>query len=150
MIVFINGSFGVGKTTVAELLVERIANSLLFDAEEVGFMLRKIIEPIEWSGDFQNYPMWRSLLIETAKGLRANYNRNLIMPMTIWRADYFTEVLTGLAAFEPELYHFCLTAPGEIMDRYKIKIDATSKSPTEIAQLILQILTTQPDNPLSY
>jgi dephospho-CoA kinase len=31
MIIFINGSFGVGKTTVAEMLVKRISNSLLFD-----------------------------------------------------------------------------------------------------------------------
>ena len=28
MIILINGSFGVGKTTVAELLVKRIPNSL--------------------------------------------------------------------------------------------------------------------------
>jgi deoxyadenosine/deoxycytidine kinase len=31
MILFINGSFRVGKTTVAEMLVKRISNSLLFD-----------------------------------------------------------------------------------------------------------------------
>ncbi len=34
MIIFINGAFGVGKTTIAENLVSRIPNSLLFDPEE--------------------------------------------------------------------------------------------------------------------
>lgn len=36
MIIFINGALGVGKTTVAELLVSRLSNSLLYDPEEVG------------------------------------------------------------------------------------------------------------------
>ena len=31
MIILVNGSFGVGKTTVAELLVNRIPNSLLYE-----------------------------------------------------------------------------------------------------------------------
>jgi len=35
VIIFINGSFGVGKTTVAEKLVSRLPDSLLYDPEEV-------------------------------------------------------------------------------------------------------------------
>ena len=45
MIVFINGPFGVGKTTVAERLVGRLPGSLLFDAELVGSFLRRIVAP---------------------------------------------------------------------------------------------------------
>ncbi len=47
MIVFINGTFGVGKTTAAERLVVRLPGSLLFDAELVGSLLRRIVAPIE-------------------------------------------------------------------------------------------------------
>lgn len=43
MIIMINGAFGVGKTTIAEKLLGTIANSMLYDPEEVGFMLRNII-----------------------------------------------------------------------------------------------------------
>jgi hypothetical protein len=110
MIIFINGPFGVGKTTVAERLAQRIPNSLLFDAEEVGYFLRKVVAPIEKPDDFQHLPLWRALTVTTARGLQERYGRTLIMPMTIWRAAYFDEVIGGLRAFEPDLYHFCLTA----------------------------------------
>jgi len=115
MIVFINGSFGVGKTTVAEKLARELPNSLLYDAEEVGLMLRNILRPIDWSGDFQDYPIWRTLTVEVAKTLKQTYGRNLIMPMTIWRADYFKEVMSGLSAIDPDIYHFCLTASADVI-----------------------------------
>ena len=113
MILFINGSFGVGKTTVAEMLVRHVSNSLLFDAEEVGFFLRNIVRPIESFDDFQDLPMWRTLTISTALLLKKTYGRTLIMPMTIWHRPYFDEVMSGLRQFEPHLYHFCLTASAE-------------------------------------
>jgi hypothetical protein len=110
MIIFINGAFGIGKTTLAERLAAHLPNSLLFDAEDVGFFLRKVIRPVEQPDDFQHLPMWRTLTVATARWLQERYSRTLIMPMTIWRAAYFEEVIGGLRAFEPELYHFCLTA----------------------------------------
>ncbi len=113
MIIFINGAFGVGKTTVAELLVSRLSNSLLYDPEEVGGALSRIVRPIAIFDDFQDLPAWRPLLVTTARLLKETYGRTLIMPMTIWRRDYFNEVMTGLRQFEPELFHFCLTATEE-------------------------------------
>lgn len=113
MIVFINGAFGVGKTTLAELLLARIKNSLLFDAEEVGVFLSHVVQPIVTFDDFQDLPMWRTLTVETAKQLKLSYGRTLIMPMTIWYQPYFEEVMTGLRQSEPHLYHFCLTASAE-------------------------------------
>jgi hypothetical protein len=113
MIIFINGAFGVGKTTLAEQLVERIENSLLFDAEDVGICLSHIVQPIEAFDDFQDLPMWRTLTIETARQLKQTYRRTLIMPMTIWHRPYFEEVMAGLRQDEDQLYHFCLTASAE-------------------------------------
>ena len=43
MIIMINGAFGVGKTTIANELLKEIKNSMIYDPEEVGFMLRNII-----------------------------------------------------------------------------------------------------------
>lgn len=110
MIIFINGAFGVGKTTVAEMLVKAIPNSMLFDAENVGYFLRHLLQGIEWTEDFQDLAMWRPLVVTTARLLRKTYGRTLIMPMTIWYRPYFDEVIGGLREFEPQLYHFCLTA----------------------------------------
>lgn len=113
MIIFINGSFGVGKTTVAEKLVSRLPDSLLYDPEEVGYFLRNIVRPIEHFDDFQDLPMWRTLVITTARLLKENYGRTLIMPMTIWHQPYFEEIMQGLRQIEPDLFHFCLTANKE-------------------------------------
>ncbi len=110
MIVFINGTFGAGKTTVAERLVGRLPGSVLFDPELVGYFLRRIVTPIENPADFQDLALWRSLTVTTARELRATYDRTLIMPMTIARLDYFHEVVGGLRAIEPDLHHFTLTA----------------------------------------
>src|SRR5262245_5312498 len=106
MIIFINGAFGVGKTTVANLLVQRLPNALLYDPEEVGFMLRAILKPVVWTGDFQDYPMWRALVPEVGRMLAEQYGRTLIVPMTIWRAEYFTEVTAGLKAADSDFRHF--------------------------------------------
>ena len=110
MIIFINGAFGAGKTTIAEMLVERIPNSLLFDPEEVGYCLRNIVHPIVQFDDFQDLPPWRPLVVETARHLLKTYERTLVMPMTLWNTAYFVEIMDGLRQFEPQLFHFCLTA----------------------------------------
>jgi predicted kinase len=117
MLIFINGAFGVGKTTVAELLVSRLPNSLLYDPEEVGGALSRIVRPIVAFDDFQDLPPWRPLLVTTARLLKESYGRTLVMPMTIWRRDYFDEVMTGLRQFEAELFHFCLTATKETLQQ---------------------------------
>lgn len=113
MIIFINGSFGVGKSTVAEKLVEQLPNSLLFDPEMVGYFLGPIVRPITEFEDFQDLPMWRPLVVETARQLKQAYGRTLIMPQTIWFRPYFEEIMEGLRQFEPDLFHFCLTARPE-------------------------------------
>ena len=83
MIVFLNGTFGIGKTTIATQLLERLPGYLLFDAELVGQVLRHIVAPIENPTDFQDLTLWRSLTVTTAQQLCATYDRTLIMPMTI-------------------------------------------------------------------
>lgn len=110
MIIFLNGPFGVGKTTIAEMLVKFIPNSMLFDAEEVGYFLCRILKNVEQTNDFQDLAMWRPLVVTTTRLLLETYNRTLIMPMTIWYRPYFDQVIGGIHQFEPNLYHFCLTA----------------------------------------
>ena len=41
MIIWINGPFGAGKTTLAKRLRDRRSKSLIFDPEEIGFVVKK-------------------------------------------------------------------------------------------------------------
>ncbi len=43
MIIWLNGSFGVGKTTIAYKLKEKINNSIIYDPEEIGTFLDNIL-----------------------------------------------------------------------------------------------------------
>ena len=69
MIIMINGAFGAGKTTMAHALCESLPGTMLFDPEEVGYMLRNVI-PEERKqleapeGDFQDLDLWRKLTVE--------------------------------------------------------------------------------------
>jgi adenylylsulfate kinase-like enzyme len=54
VIVWLNGPFGVGKTTTARALVDVLPGSRLLDPEHVGLLLRDTLnEPV---GDFQDRP----------------------------------------------------------------------------------------------
>ncbi len=96
MIIWINGAFGAGKTTLAEELSRRLPEAVLFDPEYVGYLLRHWV-PVP-TGDFQDLPSWRELVIATALSLRRHHAGTLIAPMTLINDDYLAEILGGLRA----------------------------------------------------
>ena len=110
MIVLLNGSFGVGKTTVARLMVARLPRAILFDPELIGFVLQRITR-VE---DFQDLRLWRRL---TILGLRITrmFFRNVIVPMAISNPAYLEELRAGLLRFEPRVLHYCLIAPLDVI-----------------------------------
>ena len=103
MIIWINGAFGAGKTTLAEELSRRLPEAVLFDPEYVGYLLRHWV-PVP-TGDFQDLPSWRELVIATALSLRKHHTATLIVPMTLINDDYLTEILGGLRAQGEEILH---------------------------------------------
>jgi deoxyadenosine/deoxycytidine kinase len=119
MIVMINGPFGVGKSTTAELLQAKLPNSMIYDPEEVGLLLRKITNgvrlPHEDTDDFQDIELWPTLTVTVAEHLLQQYGRHLIVPMTLVNVTYFRQIRDGLARLDPELYHFCLMASYEVI-----------------------------------
>ncbi|MFC6332988.1 AAA family ATPase [Paenibacillus septentrionalis] len=115
MIIMINGAFGAGKTSAAYMLHQMLDNSLVFDPEEIGDMLRKIVpehirDEKERTDDFQDMELWRILTVDTARELIGKYNKDLIIPMTIYKTDNFEYILNGLKSIDPALHHFCLLA----------------------------------------
>ncbi len=118
MILFINGPFGVGKTSVARILVEKTPNAMLYDPEVIGSVLRRVLGPVKKANDFQDYALWRKLVVAVARVLRAASARTLVIPMTVWRRDYFDPIAAGLRRVDPDLRCFRLTASeGELVRR---------------------------------
>jgi tRNA uridine 5-carbamoylmethylation protein Kti12 len=119
MIILINGSFGVGKTTVAKLLVKRIPKSILFDPEIIGFVLRRLPRFIPLKGrtfeDFQDIALWRQLTIFTALSLDKIGFKMVIIPMTFSNLDYLNQIRSALVDNAITVHHFCLTASIEVV-----------------------------------
>jgi hypothetical protein len=115
MIVFLTGPFGVGKTTVAQRLVELWPGAILFDPEKVGALVRDLLAPVEWVSDFQDYAVWRGLVIDVVRRLREEYDRPIIMPMTVWRRDYFDAMVGGLLQLDPTVLCVRLTVTRETL-----------------------------------
>ena len=126
MIILINGPFGVGKTSIGTMLKDKINNSMIYDPEEVGFMLRNIIPNdiryvSEKSGDFQDLKLWKVLTVEIAKMLLETYKRNLIIPMTICDLIRFNYIYDNLKKIDNTVFHFCLLAKKNIIHDRLIK-----------------------------
>jgi 8-oxo-dGTP pyrophosphatase MutT (NUDIX family)/predicted kinase len=121
VIVWINGTFGAGKTTTARELIELIPNSTLFDPEVVGGALTHLLPPKHLAevGDFQDLPIWRRLVIDTAAAMLAELGGTLVVPTTLLRQEYRDEIFGGLAARRIPVRHVLL-APAETILRQRI------------------------------
>jgi hypothetical protein len=113
--VLINGPFGIGQTTSARQVVERFPNSLLFDPEEIGVFLRRLLGPLAASSDYQDLKLWRTLAVDLAIRVSAEYGRHLVIPMNLWRKDYFDEIVAGWRASGATIHCIRLTASCETL-----------------------------------
>jgi chloramphenicol 3-O-phosphotransferase len=67
MIVWLNGTHGAGKTTVSALVQPLLADCRVLDPEKVGETLMDITPGLPATGNFQHWPPWRTLVVETAR-----------------------------------------------------------------------------------
>lgn len=116
MIIWINGAFGGGKTTLAEELHRRLPDALPFDPEYVGYILIKWAPPAD-SGDFQDIPLWRKLVAEFASGLAGDYGRPLIVPMTLVNTSYRDEIFGAIVKAGHPVLHVFLDVPAAELRR---------------------------------
>jgi predicted kinase len=120
MIIWINGGFGAGKTTLAEELHRRLPEAVVYNPEDVGLMLWKWMPP---NGDFQHLPSWRELAVTTALSLRRHHADTLIVPMSLIRDAYRAEILGGLAdAGEDVLHVFLEVDAGVLRERLNARV----------------------------
>lgn len=114
MIILINGSFGIGKSTVARLLRRRVPRSLVYNPEWAGSILMRLPRWIKLRGagtdDFQDIDLWRTSVINGVRLFQAVTPGAVIVPMAFSHRQYFDEVVAGLKSLDPNVRVFCLRA----------------------------------------
>ncbi|MYQ76274.1 TmrB-like protein [Streptomyces sp. CB01249] len=115
MIIWINGAFGSGKTTLVTELHRRLPEALVFDPEDVGYVLRGIVEVPE--GNFQNIPLWRRQVASLAQGLVEEYGRPVLAPMTVVRRQYADEIFGALEKAGVPVHHFFLNVSAPVLEQ---------------------------------
>ena len=128
MIILINGSFGIGKSTVARLLRRGVPRSLVYNPEWAGSILMRLPRWIKLRGagtdDFQDIELWRMSVVTGVRLFRAITTGAVIVPMAFSRREYFDEVVSGLKSLDPDVRVFCLRADmATILER----LDARSR-----------------------
>ncbi|MEU9205703.1 NUDIX domain-containing protein [Streptomyces sp. NPDC048332] len=121
MIVWINGAFGAGKTSAARELLDLIPNSTFYDPELTGTGLGSLLPQKRFAEvtDFQDLPIWRRLVVDTAAALLAEVGGVLVVPMTLLRQEYRDEIFGGLASRRIAVRHVLLS-PEETILRQRI------------------------------
>lgn len=111
MIIWINGAFGSGKSSVADKICKMLVNAHLYDPEQVGYFLWQNI-PMEMKDgkNFQHIPLWREFNRKILQYIDSNYSGIIVVPMTIYVKQYYDEIIGQLIKANVEVRHFILTA----------------------------------------
>ncbi len=113
MIVLINGTYGVGKSTVAQSIQDKIPNVEILESD---FYYLQMIEKdynLAFGGTTpQNNMNFLSRFKKVVFDLMEddNFNKITIVVMAITRDECNKEILEPLAEKCPDFYHFILTA----------------------------------------
>ena len=114
MIIWINGAFGSGKSSVAEAISLRIQESFVYDPEQVGYFLwDNFPENLKRKGCFQSLPIWREFNYKILGHISNNYSGTIIVPMTVYNRQYYDEIIGSLVGDGITVKHFILSATRE-------------------------------------
>jgi 8-oxo-dGTP pyrophosphatase MutT (NUDIX family) len=117
VIVWLNGAFGAGKTSTARELIDLIPNCTLYDPELISGELARLLpqKRLAEVSDFQDLPIWRRLVVDTAAALLAEVGGTLVVPMTLLSQEHRDEMFGGLAARRIPVRHVLLATDETIL-----------------------------------
>ena len=96
MIYWLNGAYGVGKTTVAEALQPQLHNAHIFDPELIGNGIRDNYPANLFRETFEEYPLWLETNYRLLKDLYERYDGDIIAPMTLLQESSYTAIIGRL------------------------------------------------------
>jgi shikimate kinase len=114
VIIWLNGTFGAGKTTTGLRLAGRLANARLFDPEEVGYLLMRTLEDHEFK-DFQDLAPWRELVPVFTEKIALFTGQHLIAVQTVLREEYWQELTAGFERTELDIFHVLLHVDSDVL-----------------------------------
>ncbi|WP_166404614.1 AAA family ATPase [Labedella endophytica] len=109
MLIWINGTFGVGKTHVAHELRRKLPGSTVSDPELPGFGIQRMYPP-SLRTDFQDTPWWTPTVLGVLSDLTARHPGPVIVPMTLADPARFAEIVGGLRSAGVDTRHVALLA----------------------------------------
>ena len=107
-VIWVNGAFGVGKTTVARALASELPGALIVDPEDIGRMLRRLVPAALRTSD---------LTFATIESLLRDHPGPLVVPMTVVDPVYFDETVGRLRRSGITVHHFSLVASPKTIRR---------------------------------
>ena len=113
MIIWLNGPFGVGKTTLANLLHQEIPDSILYNPEHLGDFFQEILPKAVCPEDFQDYPIWRQTTVQIIRDLATKTGKVIIVPMTVFKKEYYQEIIEQELREDMYVQHYTLVAENE-------------------------------------
>jgi chloramphenicol 3-O-phosphotransferase len=152
MVIMVNGSFGVGKTTVARLLRQALPGSSIYDPEWFGvglLRLGKWFRVKRWRiDDFQHIPLWRKSVAAGIQLCRRFAGDPVIVPMTFSSRDYLGEVVTDLNQRGDGPRLFCLIADLETVQQRlaERKLEPASREAVWIDRRIRECVSAHRDS----
>jgi hypothetical protein len=114
VIIWLNGTFGVGKTATARELTGTMPDARLFDPEMVGFLLRASLKDHHFS-DFQDLPPWRALVPAVMSEVARFTGQHLVASQSVLNQTYWKELSQGLNQHSLDVFHVVLHADPEIL-----------------------------------
>jgi chloramphenicol 3-O-phosphotransferase len=125
VIIWLNGTFGVGKTSTADRLKAMVSGSRVFDPDIVGEMLRRVLADRP-DTDYQDWAAWRPLVAASLIEIARMTGQHIIAPMTVMKRDYLDQIFTLLRAAELDVFHVLLDADDDVLRR---RIEGTGEDP---------------------
>ena len=128
MIVWLNGTFGAGKTSTARELLPLLPGARFFDPETVGYWLRHqdIFAGMPRVKDFQDQDPWRPLVAEAAIQFVRYTGGPLVAPQTLLRQEYQQEIFGRFLRAQVPTFLVLLEADEQVMRQ---RIEAADEVP---------------------
>ena len=96
MILWMSGPYGVGKSTLAEALAEKMENALIFDAELMGNAVRSNYPDVPYGYIYEDYPLWGEFCCRLLTDIHNAFHKDILVPMTLLRSASYENIIQKL------------------------------------------------------